>query len=360
MSDLSTKGWSWGTFETSDKSLDFSVDHQANFSLSYRDMANCTQTGKNELLLEFQQDDTMEEDIICEMRLFVPEADSCDRLNKEITEKANLRAYSGDAIVSLYDLSLLIPRGKYSIDMFNSFMRLHGKTHNYKIMYKNVKKGFLLPWPDGVHVSMVIGLETPIRQGNTLYPYVVVQFNKESQEEVELNMDPQEIQSNFGSEVSQQIQGRTYDVLSRLIKAITKISIVIPGNFRSAKNNYGIKCSYKANDGFLFPLQKSFVFINKPVVYVRFEDIRYIEFARISERSVSTNRSFDLNVMTKSGNFTFTGVDREEYQPLFGFLEMKKIPIRNLEEEEEQRVQAAVTNLDEEVEDESFEEYESD
>ena len=53
---------------------------------------------------------------------------------------------------------MAVPRGKYSIDMFQNFMRLHGKTHNYKVMYKNVSKAFLLPSPDQVHVALVIGL----------------------------------------------------------------------------------------------------------------------------------------------------------------------------------------------------------
>eukprot|EP00361_Fabrea_salina_P003697 CAMPEP_0202425934 /NCGR_PEP_ID=MMETSP1345-20130828/410_1 /ASSEMBLY_ACC=CAM_ASM_000843 /TAXON_ID=342563 /ORGANISM="Fabrea Fabrea salina" /LENGTH=328 /DNA_ID=CAMNT_0049036231 /DNA_START=61 /DNA_END=1047 /DNA_ORIENTATION=- len=298
-------------------------------------MANCSLPGKNEIAIEFQQDDTMEEDILCEMRLFMPDSDSCEKMTKEIIERADLRAFSGDAIITLYDLPMIIPRGKYSLDMFHSFMRLHGKTHNYKIMYKNVTKAFLLPKPDGVHIALVIGLETPIRQGNTLYPFVVMQFNKESEESVSLNMAPEEIKKNFGEEIGEQMEGRTYDIISRLLKAMVKINIIIPGAFRSANDTHAIKCSVKANDGYLFPLQKSFVFINKPVIYIRFEDIRYIEFARVSERSASTIRSFDLNVMTKNGNFTFTGVDRQEYQVLFEFLEKKKIPIRNLEDEEE-------------------------
>ena len=267
------------------------------------------------------------------MRIHLPEADSCDALTKEISERSDFRGSSADALVTLYDLPMIVPRGKYSLDMFQSFMSLHGKTHNYKIMYKNVTKAFLLPKPDGVHIAMVIGLEAPIRQGNTVYPFVVMQFSKEAQESVTINMPAEEIKRNFGDELGETVEGKAFDVMSKLLKAMVKTMIIIPGNFKSKNESSAIKCSVKANEGHLYPLQKSFIFISKPVIYVKFDEIRYIEFARISEESVSTNRSFDLNICTKNGNFQFTGVDREEYQIFLEFLQKKKITVRNVEEE---------------------------
>ncbi|CAG9329933.1 unnamed protein product [Blepharisma stoltei] len=366
MAELSTKGWSWGDLNTTETGLDFSVDAQPCFTINYKDIANCAIPGKNEVALEFQQDDTMEDDILCEMRLYVPDPDSCEKIAKEISDRADLRAYSGDAIVTLYDLPMIVPRGKCSLDMFHTFMRLHGKTHNYKIMYKNVTRAFLLPKPDGIHVAIVIGLEPPIRQGNTLYPFVVLQFNKEQEESVSLNLAPEEIKKNFGEDLTPTIEGKAFDVISRLFKAMVKINIIIPGTFRSFNDTHAIKCSVRASEGHLYPLQKSFIFISKPVIYIRFEDIRFIEFARVSEHSMSTNRSFDLNVTTKTGSFQFTGVDRQEYKNLFSFLEKKKIPIRNLEEEEDLQKEQILSSegenmeIEDESEDDSFEASDSD
>ena len=333
MSNLSAKGWSWGEYALNDSSLQFLVDRKPCFNINLRDVANCSVPGKNEIAFEFQQNDATEDDILCEMRIHLPEADSCDALTKEISERSDFRGSSADALVTLYDLPMIVPRGKYSLDMFQSFMRLHGKTHNYKIMYKNVTKAFLLPKPDGVHIAMVIGLEAPIRQGNTVYPFVVMQFSKEAQESVTINMPAEEIKRNFGDELGETVEGKAFDVMSKLLKAMVKTMIIIPGNFKSKNESSAIKCSVKANEGHLYPLQKSFIFISKPVIYVKFDEIRYIEFARISEESVSTNRSFDLNICTKNGNFQFTGVDREEYQIFLEFLQKKKITVRNVEEE---------------------------
>jgi structure-specific recognition protein 1 len=364
MEDRCTKGWSWGEFSLEGEALALNMDGKLGFKLPYGFISNSSLTGKNEIALEFAQDDTMEEDIVCEMRLFIPDNESAEQLNKELVERAQLRAYSGDAIVTLHELPLIVPRGKYSLDMFNNFFRLHGKTYDYKIMFKNVTKAFLLPHPDGIHVSLVIGLETPIRQGNTLHPFIVMNFNKDTEETVTLNMPPADIKRHFGEELTDTLEGKLFDIVSRLLKVLVGVNIIIPGIFRSFGDTHAIKCSIKASDGYLFPLQKSFIFINKPVIYIPFEDIRFIEFARVSERSVSTNRSFDLNIATKgSNNHQFTGLDRQEYKPLFQFLEKKKIPIRNIEEEEYERekrnmISEAMELEEDESEDESFAEGE--
>lgn len=331
MSNQSAKGWNWGEYQLSDNTLQFLVDKKPCFAVNFRDITNCAVPGKNEVAFEFQQNETTEDDILCEMRVYIPDTDACEGLTKEVSERSEFVGL--EALVTLYDLPMIVPRGKYSLDMFQTFMRLHGKTHNYKIMYKNVTKAFLLPKPDGIHINMVIGLETPIRQGNTVYPFVVMQFSKDSEESVTINMDPEEIKKNFGEDLTQHIEGKSFDVMSKLLKAMVKTMIIIPGSFRNKNDSSAIKCSVRASEGHLYPLQKSFIFVPKPVIYIKFEDIRYIEFARITDESISTNRSFDINVVTKNGNFQFTGIDREEYNILLAFLTKKQIQVRNTEEE---------------------------
>ena len=74
------------------------------------------------------------------------------------------------------------------------------------------------------------------------------------------------------------------------------------------------------------------IFVNKPVIYIRFEEIRYIEFQRVGERSMSTIKSFDLHVITKDATHQFTNIDREEYKCLLEFFEKKKLNVRKTEE----------------------------
>lgn len=358
MSGISAKGWNWGEYKVTDSHLGFMVDSKPSFSVNLRDIAHCSAPGKNEVAFEFQMKESVEEDFLCEMRIFIPDQDATVNLTKELSER---NAFIGqESLVTLYDLPMLVPRGKYSLDMFQSYMRLHGKTHNYKILYKNLTKVFLLPKPDGIHINMVIGLDSPIKQGNTFYPFIVIQFSKDSEESVSVKMSQDELQTQFGGEISQNMEGKSFDIVSRLIKAFTKALIIIPGNFRSKGDLSAVKCSVRASEGHLYPLQKSFIFIPKPVIYIKFEDIRYVEFARITEDSVTTNRTFDLNIYSKSGTFQFTGVEREEYSGLLEFLVKKKISIRKTEEEvkekEDSEDQMDLDDEDDEEEDGSFNE----
>jgi len=73
--------------------------------------------------------------------------------------------------------------------MFATFLRLRGKTYDYKIAYDQVVKLFLLPKPDETHVLFVVGVDPPLRQGQTRYGFLVVQFTREEDMEVELNLD---------------------------------------------------------------------------------------------------------------------------------------------------------------------------
>lgn len=46
--------------------------------------------------------------------------------------------------------------GRYNIDMYQDFLRLRGKTYDYKILYSNIIKLFLLLKPDEMHVMFVV------------------------------------------------------------------------------------------------------------------------------------------------------------------------------------------------------------
>ena len=72
--------------------------------------------------------------------------------------------------------------------MYENSFRLRGKTYDYKIVYKNIKKFMVLPKPDELHMLIVIGLDPPLRQGQTKYPFIVMQFKKEEEVELDLNM----------------------------------------------------------------------------------------------------------------------------------------------------------------------------
>ena len=62
----------------------------------------------------------------------------------KIHKFADIGEFAGSVLASVPDCPLIIPRGIYSLDFFSSFAKLHGKTHDYKILFKEISKVFLL------------------------------------------------------------------------------------------------------------------------------------------------------------------------------------------------------------------------
>lgn len=62
--------------------------------------------------------------------------------NEQILQKAGLGDAPGDVIASFPNIPLLVPRGKYSLDLYGNYVKFHGRTHNYKIMYENIVQLF--------------------------------------------------------------------------------------------------------------------------------------------------------------------------------------------------------------------------
>lgn len=172
-------------------------------------------------------------------------------------------------------------RGRYDIDMYETSFRLRGKTYDYKIQYDNVKKFFLLPKPDDVHHMIVIGLDPPLRQGQTKYPFLVMQFKREEDMEFDLNITEEVLKEKYDGKLQMHYENPAYQVVSQIFKGLTGKKITTPSrDFSSHHQQSGVKCSLKANEGHLFCLDKAFLFVPKPAVFVSFDRIAHVTMSR--------------------------------------------------------------------------------
>ena len=53
--------------------------------------------------------------------------------NEKIIKAAGIGEFAGETIASLQELPMIIPRGKYSFLLYSTFVKLHGRTNDYKI-----------------------------------------------------------------------------------------------------------------------------------------------------------------------------------------------------------------------------------
>lgn len=83
------------------------------------------------------------------------EISAAQAFHDAIKEKAELGQVTGDMILRFEEVLIVTPRGRYDVDMFPDFLRLRGKTYDYKIAYPSIQTLFLLP-KDEMHILFVV------------------------------------------------------------------------------------------------------------------------------------------------------------------------------------------------------------
>ncbi|KAJ0402678.1 hypothetical protein ATCC90586_000832 [Pythium insidiosum] len=360
---VAARGGNWGTMRFEGPNLNFRDEDASVLEIPLELVSQCALPGKNEVELQFHEDDTVagDEETLVEMRLYLPppsaaagdgdgadggadgagdgESMSAEAFRDQVLQRANIRHATGKAIVEL-DESLgtfLTPRGRYGIEIYATFLRMHGKTFDYKIMYSNINRCFLLELPNGNHTAFVISLEEPIRQGKQGYPHLVLQLAKDDVH-IDVQLSADEIKKYNGN-IHEHMSGALPQIVATLFKFIIGKKVYTSGKFKTHSGERAVKCAVKAQSGVLFPLEKSFMFIHKPTTFIRYEEIEYVEFQRYAGQSGSSaSRNFDLLVSCKSvggepaREHVFSAIDRREFPELSQFLANKKLRIRNLKD----------------------------
>ncbi|RXG54821.1 FACT complex subunit Ssrp1 [Armadillidium vulgare] len=296
--EFSVKGWNYGNAKFEGGVLSFEVSHAPAFEIPINNVSSCV-TGKNEVTLEFHQ---------------------------RVMGRASIITATGDALAIFRQVQCLTPRGRYDMKMYPSFIQLHGKTFDFKIPTNTVLRLFLLPHLDGRQHFFVVSLDPPIKQGQTRYPYLILLFANDETDHVELPLTEEELKEKHDGRLEKEISGPMYEVISRIYKGLCNRKIVTPGNFIGHSGTPAISCSYKAAAGYLYPLERGFIYVHKPPVHIRFDEISVINFAR----SGSTTRSFDFEIECKNGTMnTFSSIEKGEYHKLYDYVTAKKLRIKN-------------------------------
>nr|CAD7201283.1 unnamed protein product [Timema douglasi] len=328
--ELSLKGWNWGVAKFNGSVLSFDVGSNTAFEIPLNNVSHCT-TGKNEVTLEFHQNDDAAVGLM-EMRYHIPsselagDVDPVDSFHQQVMKQASVINLSGDSIATFKEIQCLTPRGRYDIKLFQTFFQLHGKTFDYKIPLSTVLRLFILPHKDSRQMFFVVSLDPPIKQGQTRYHFLVFLFAPEEETTVELPFTDEELKEKFEGKLKKEMSGPTYEVMGKVMKAVVNRKITVPGGFIGHNGTPAVSCSYKAAAGLLYPLERGFIYVHKPPVHIRFDELASVNFAR----SGGGTRSFDFEVETKSGVMhTFSSIEKGEYAKLYDFITAKKLRVKN-------------------------------
>jgi len=368
--DLFVKGLNWGDLKTTEEDIIFSHNSKNWFEMPMNAISNIQHiSNKNEVALEITQEDQNSESNLCELRLFIPDKDvkngkknkntdensaeenkesdgetsnnnvidigeksRAEIIKDDIVKKAKIGSVS-NSIAHIQDIQMITPRGKFDLYFTKNYLKIHGPSFNYQILNKNITKIFLLPKMDKHNHIFVLQLKAYVTQGNTQYPYIVFQILSDEETTLTLNLgEDSSLKNNFENlDKNNTLEGKSLDIIAQLFNALIGVGVIIPSqNFTFNTGPY-IKCSYKVNEGTLYPLEKSILFVHKPVLYILHNDIMKINFARLQE-SAGQQRTFDIIVKTYKDSFKFSGVDKNEMVSLKKYFEGKKMKINVVDE----------------------------
>lgn len=343
---LSYKGWNWGKATVENNHVSFAVEDKQTLEVPLQDIAQAT-AQKNEAIVEMVDDDTAlpEDELLVEVRFHIPSTSAEENAEMDGTpaeafvdrlKQSGDLEQAGTSLVTMDDVQVQVPRGRYDIEMADKFMKLHGKSNDYKVLYTNIASLYLLPKPDGYHMALSIQLEHPLRQGATTYPHIVLQLPRDAPLEVEVQLSEAECTARFGEKLDKFESGDMPSVIAKVLSAFSKKKVmgIKSGGFNAESKDdrtKSIRCSLKAAEGFLYPLDKAFYFLSNKPLLAEIDRVASVEFNRVDKASSASGRTFDITVhMKDSSDLQFVNLARSDYKELFRFLSAKKVRIKNI------------------------------
>lgn len=241
---VGASGRNFGTVAIGSSTMDL-VDQRGRrmASLPLSAVAQVMAPTSHEIEVQLQEDDTLEreDEALVEMRLFFPpghgELDSADkaaqdgavtsaalasgraeplegedsasgtpaeRVRARLISAAGIHGAVGEAAAEFPERvgAFLAPRGRYAVEVYPTFLRLVGKSNEFKVTHAKISRMFYLPRPgaakdeDGNPLPdrfyFVISLQDPLRQGQQRYPHLVMNLTTD-QFECRLNCTPERL-----------------------------------------------------------------------------------------------------------------------------------------------------------------------
>ncbi|KAF5735523.1 High mobility group isoform 1 [Tripterygium wilfordii] len=340
---LSVSGRNWGEVDLNGNMLTFMVGQKQAFEVSLADVSQTQLQGKNDVILEFHVDDTTganEKDSLMEVSFHIPNSNTqfvgdenrppAQAFREKIMSMADVGAGGEEAVTTFEGIAILTPRGRYTVELHLSFLRLQGQANDFKIQYSSVVRLFLLPKSNQPHTFVVVTLDPPIRKGQTLYPHIVLQFETDTVVQSTLSINEDVLSTKYKDKLEPAYKGLIHEVFTTILRGLSGAKVTKPGKFRSCQDGYAVKSSLKAEDGVLYPLEKSFFFLPKPPTLILYEEIDYVEFER-HVAGGSNMHYFDLLVRLKTEqDHLFRNIQRNEYNNLFEFIRTKGLKIMGI------------------------------
>jgi len=334
---LASDGRHWGELNAGDEALIFTMPSRSDsadapltrFSVPNDIMTNVTPAGKADLQIELEEPlEHYEGDYVQELRFWVPPLDGvnqAEELHLDLMEKCK-KGKDAQSLIDFGNFKFLQPSARYEVQLFPEIIRLHGRSFDHCIKYKDIRHVFVLPTARA-EMYVVFSLLAPLRQGQTSFAHVVMQMNNSDTIDATIRMGSVEELLEKKLSASGKVSGYAYDVLAMLLQTFGGRTIIHPcKEFKSDNGKHCVGCTYRQSMGLLYPLEKGFLYGPRPLVFLSYQDVAYVSITP----PVDGTRSFDVDVKANSGQlFEFSRIERANYPVLVGFLRKIKVRLAN-------------------------------
>jgi structure-specific recognition protein 1 len=357
----SVAGKQFGHLSCENKTIRFSVDDKVAFEMPTKDVSQCVFKQPSSLEIQIDESGGVNAGDDCQlvqMSFWVPtdniqepdvEEDEEDtgmwgqKLASQILVSADIESATGEMITQFSDDvgTFKCPRGRYSIELYKKFFRMYGTTYNEKIKYEEISALFLLNHPDYREHSFVISLreDKKVIQGNQRFQHLVLSIKANKELSAEIFLSEKECIEQYGKDkngeaaLKPRMAGDMHTLIATIFKVVSRKKVYISTpKYKNFRGGDAVHATLKSHSGLLFPMQRNLLFIHRPTVFIKYEDIQSVEFERYTGPNGSSH-TFDLRVQCKSvggdpaRDYFFSSIGRDEYSNLLVFLDSKQVTI---------------------------------
>jgi len=341
--NVNVSGQNWGLFKIKDKAIQVTTENgQENLlTIPLRYAQKTTQNGEHELSIDLAPPPGCGGVQLGEIRLFIPDPADQDPtqpkayqlFEQAVKKHAKIEIEEDEVVTTFNHLGMRTPRGQFKVDFFPNQLRIKNDRFNTLILYDTIKKCFVLDQSNGKQ-AVCVQLSPPFRHGQTSYDFLLFEYNKHLERTQIINATDEELKNEYADRNGKQIldhevNASVIEILVALFSCLAKARTISHNNDKSFKSNTFsfehtdeplpcLRCSYKANTGYIYPLSRSFFFIHKPPMCIRYADTQWIRFEKVGKSTIQ--KSFDLVIRTNEGQeYKFMNFDLKEFHEFFKF-----------------------------------------
>eukprot|EP00762_Andalucia_godoyi_P006494 ANDGO_02840.mRNA.1 FACT complex subunit POB3 len=350
--ELSVTGRNWGTVSIPGTEIVVTgSDEKLLLSVPLGEISGAIVQGKSEVSLEFNKPGSKNglskeafnasDHVLSEIRFNIPlaakvslkdgedPAEGPDEFQRVVVDRAEI-VDNKDIICSFDDVKFHHPRSNFKIDFGKGFMRLIGKSHSHRVDFEMIQKMFCIgpDEEDAKAMYFVMVIQPPLRQGKSAYNILVAEFDRDDMfnetSPFPLNITEDEIKREYpDSRLQENMVGALWEVFVSVIKGLSKHKVIGSGSFQDYAKTTCVACAHKHDRGFLFPLDRSILFVPKPQ-FAYHKEISLIKIQRVGRSS------FDITfILDKRASLQFSQISPELKDALVKFFREKQVEVED-------------------------------